>query len=104
DTTDTTDTTSTDTDPGQTCADGAACLIECGNFSGTCIDQCTSTLPDDEASNLFDLQICAIQSCFFLGLCTLGDFNAPECVQCRLEVNGDPSGFGCAAEGMVCGL
>jgi hypothetical protein len=104
-TTDTTDTTTTTTDTGgETCADAAACLVDCGDFSGQCINDCTGTLPDNEASALFDLQICAIQSCFFLGDCQLGDFNSPECIQCRLDVNIDPASFGCTAEGMVCGI
>ncbi|NVB42023.1 hypothetical protein G6O69_29625 [Pseudenhygromyxa sp. WMMC2535] len=102
-TTETTTTTSTTTGGG-TCADGTACLVECGDFGQTCIDECTADLPDDEASALFDLQICAIQACFFLGQCTLGDFNAPECVQCRFDANQDPASFGCADEGAVCGL
>jgi hypothetical protein len=100
-TTDTTDTTDTG---GDTCADAAACLVDCGSFSGQCINDCTGTLPDNEANELYDLQICAIQSCFFLGQCQLGDFNSPECIQCRLDVNTDPQGMGCAPEGAVCGI
>jgi hypothetical protein len=103
DTTDTTDTTTTDTG-GDTCADAAACLVDCGGFSGMCINDCTASLPDAEADDLYDLQICAIQSCFFLGQCQLGDFNSPECIQCRLDVNIDPAAMGCGPEGAVCGI
>jgi hypothetical protein len=101
--TDTTDTSTTDTG-GDTCADGAACIVDCGDFSGMCINPCTAPLPDDQANLLFDLQICAIQSCFFLGQCQLGDFNSPECIQCRLDVNVDPASMGCGPEGMACGI
>lgn len=104
-TTESTTTESTDTETGgDTCADAAQCLIDCGGFSGQCISDCTDTLPQDESSALFDLQICAIQSCFFLGECQLADFNSADCVQCRLDVNADPQGFGCGPQGMVCGI
>jgi hypothetical protein len=104
-TTTTTDTSTTSTtDPGPTCGDAVQCLVDCGNFSNACTTPCTQDLPADDQTAFFDLQICAIQSCFFLGLCDLGDFNAPECVQCRLDVNGDPANFGCSDEGMVCGV
>jgi hypothetical protein len=103
DTTDTTDTSTTDTG-GDTCADAAACLVDCGGFSGMCINDCTGTLPANEQDDLYDLQICAIQSCFFLGECQLGDFNSPECIQCRLDVNIDPMSMGCGPEGAVCGI
>lgn len=106
-TTDTTDTTTDTTDTttgGDTCADAAACLVDCGSFSGQCINDCTAALPDNEANDLYDLQICAIQSCFFLGQCQLGDFNSAECIQCRLDVNTDPMGMGCGPEGAVCGI
>lgn len=90
--------------PIETCADGAQCLIDCGSFSNVCVDDCTASLATDEEDALMDLQFCAIQACYYLGQCTISDFNAPECVQCRLGVNEDPGGFGCAAEGMACGI
>jgi|GEM_PF-3400807 len=89
---------------GPSCSDGAQCLIECGNFGGACVDACTEGMPDADADVLFDLQICAIQSCFFLGECALDDFNTPECVACRFGVNSDPAGFGCEDEGALCGI
>lgn len=90
--------------PVETCADGAQCLVDCGGFSGVCVDECTADLAAAEQDSLIDLQFCAIHACYFLGQCTISDFNAPECVQCRLDVNVDPGGFGCAAEGMACGI
>jgi len=79
-------------------------LIDCGNFGAGCTTPCTADLSPDQSSALFDLQICAIQSCFFLGSCDLGDFNTPECVQCRFDVNSTPEAFGCGTEGMACGI
>jgi|GEM_PF-2650177 len=90
--------------PVETCADGAQCLVDCGDFSSTCVDGCTADLAAGEESTLMDLQFCAIEACFFLSQCTISDFNAPECVQCRLDVNVDPSSFGCTVEGMACGI
>ena len=104
-TTDTsTSTTSTTETGGDTCADAAQCLIDCGDFSQMCIGDCTSELDQMEAGNLFSLQICAIQACFFAGQCPINNFNDPACIACRLDVNGDPSGFGCDAEGQACGI
>jgi hypothetical protein len=78
-------------------------LIDCGAFSQQCVQQCTQDLDQEELGALFDLQLCALQVCFFAGLCELGDFNSDMCVECRFAVSGNPE-MVCADQGAACGV
>jgi hypothetical protein len=85
----TTDDTTTDTGGDPTCGDATDCLIDCGDYTNQCVGPCTQGLGGQEQGEFFDLQICALQVCFFLGECGF-NFNDPQCVDCRLFMSENP--------------
>ena len=86
---------------GVTCLDAVECVIDCGGASFSCIGQCNDDLSPGDNAAFNDLETCIIFACLFNGSCGF-DFDAPECVTCRVDGQNDPAPLGCDDEAALC--